>query len=301
MACAHEPSGFDPETFVGWSCPFSLYGLEALDVACNIPRIDRARRHTRLDGSDDGVVFQIVGTDKYSVVFQIAGKSAIDHGDTLLNLEQGDLMLVDPARPIAVLREPGVARHVALHLPRQQLVAHLGYEPRCGLHRRGTAANRLLIQLITEALEEREPAPAVPENHMRLVIYDLLAAAFAPDEHRLISAYSDKLFSRICSLIRARFADPELTASVVAAEAGISVRYLQKLFSARGTTCSYFISSVRLDYASRILRRRALLGNDELLGQIAYACGFLDYAHFSRKFRQRFGHPPSGHPATIAR
>jgi AraC family transcriptional activator of tynA and feaB len=135
---------------------------------------------------------------------------------------------------------------------------------------------------------------------MRLVIYDLLAAVFAPDEHMLISPYTDKLFSRICDMIRARFADPELTASVVAAEAGISARYLQKLFSARGTTCSHFISAVRLDYASRVLRRRALLGNGELLGQIAYACGFLDYAHFSRKFRQRFGHPPSGHPATTA-
>jgi AraC family transcriptional activator of tynA and feaB len=151
LACANEPSGFDPKTFVGWLRPFSLYGLEALDVACNIPRIDHGRRHARIDGLED-----------YIVVFQITGKSAIDHGDTLLNLELGDLVLVDPTRPMAIFREPGVARHVALHLPRQQLVAHLGYEPKGDLHRRGTAANRLLLQLITEALEEREPAPAIP-------------------------------------------------------------------------------------------------------------------------------------------
>jgi AraC-like DNA-binding protein len=28
------------------------------------------------------------------------------------------------------------------------------------------------------------------------------------------------------------------------------------------------------------------------LSEIAYACGFRDYTHFSRKFRHRFGHSP---------
>jgi AraC-like DNA-binding protein len=77
--------------------------------------------------------------------------------------------------------------------------------------------------------------------------------------------------------------------------------YLQKLFSARGTTCSHFIHSLRLDRASRLLQRRALSGGETPLGEIAFACGFLDYAHFSRKFRQRFGHPPSAHSAIVVR
>jgi transcriptional regulator GlxA family with amidase domain len=64
----------------------------------------------------------------------------------------------------------------------------------------------------------------------------------------------------------------------------------------RGTTCSHFINSLRLDHASRLLQRRASLKHPEPLREIAIACGFLDYAHFSRKFRERFGHPPSAHP-----
>jgi AraC family transcriptional activator of tynA and feaB len=37
------------------------------------------------------------------------------------------------------------------------------------------------------------------------------------------------------------------------------------------------------------------LQSDQPLGDISLASGFLDYAHFSRKFRARFGHSPSLH------
>jgi AraC family transcriptional regulator, positive regulator of tynA and feaB len=77
-----------------------------------------------------------------------------------------------------------------------------------------------------------------------------------------------------------------------AAKAGISLRYLQKLFTARNSTCSDFIYSVRLDHAARLLSRRASLGTSQSLSEIAYACGFRDYTHFARKFRRRFGYPP---------
>jgi AraC-like DNA-binding protein len=34
------------------------------------------------------------------------------------------------------------------------------------------------------------------------------------------------------------------------------------------------------------------LGTGQPLSEIAYACGFRDYTHFARKFRQRFGYSP---------
>jgi AraC-like DNA-binding protein len=79
----------------------------------------------------------------------------------------------------------------------------------------------------------------------------------------------------------------------VAREAGISLRYLQKLFTERGTTCSRFIQSLRLDHAARLLNRRKLTKSGQMLTEIAYASGFHDYAHFSRTFRLRFGCAPS--------
>jgi AraC-like DNA-binding protein len=73
------------------------------------------------------------------------------------------------------------------------------------------------------------------------------------------------------------------------------LRYVQKLFTARGSTCSEFIYSLRLDHAAHLLHRRASLGTRQPLSEIAYACGFSDYTHFARKFRHRFGYAPGAH------
>ena len=106
---------------------------------------------------------------------------------------------------------------------------------------------------------------------MQLAIYDLVGALFAPSDQWPVSRHADKLFTRIRSVIKDGFADPDFGPSAVAAEAGISLRYLQKLFTESGSTCSEFIYSLRLDHAARLLHRRASLGTVRPLSEIAYA------------------------------
>jgi AraC family transcriptional regulator, positive regulator of tynA and feaB len=130
------------------------------------------------------------------------------------------------------------------------------------------------------------------DSYMQLAVYDLVGALFAPSDAWPVSRHADKLFTRIRGVIKNGFADPDFGPGEVAAEAGISLRYTQKLFTERNSTCSDFIYSVRLDHAARLLSRRASLGTSQPLSEIAYACGFSDYTHFARKFRRRFGYPP---------
>lgn len=132
-------------------------------------------------------------------------------------------------------------------------------------------------------------------NYMQLAVYDLLGALFAPSDPMPASLHTDKLFRRVCDIIRDRYADPDFGPCEVAVEAGISLRYLQKLFTARNLTCSHFIHSVRLDQAARLLRRRMLLNTIQPISEIAFASGFCDYRNFARKFRRRFGHSPGAH------
>jgi AraC family transcriptional activator of tynA and feaB len=110
-----------------------------------------------------------------------------------------------------------------------------------------------------------------------------------------VSRHADKLFARIRGVIRDGFADPDFGPREVAAVTELSLRYLQKLFTARGLTCSEFIYALRLDHAARLLHRRGSLRTSQPLSEIAYACGFRDYTHFARKFRGRYGHPPGAH------
>jgi AraC family transcriptional regulator, positive regulator of tynA and feaB len=284
LVCGLDPVDVDPGKFVGWVRPMSLYGLQAIDWGCNIPQIDRTQQHARIDGVED-----------YSVIFPLTGRSAIDHNGARLELGVGDVILVDATRPGTVFRDSGVAQHIWLHLPRQELVSHLGFEPAGGLMGRRSVAGRLLFQLISEAASDQDELSNAAEPHMRLAIYDLLAATFSTSEQFSASTHTEKLFASICHMIRKRFTDPDLSPSSVAINAGVSVRYLQKLFTARGMTCSGFIHSLRLDHAARLIARQVALQSNQPLSDIAHASGFLDYAHFSRKFRARFGHPPSLH------
>jgi AraC family transcriptional regulator, positive regulator of tynA and feaB len=138
--------------------------------------------------------------------------------------------------------------------------------------------------------ESQKECAGNQRQRCQLAVYDLLGALFAPPDPLPVSRHAGRLFARIRDIIKDGFADPDFSPREVAAETGISLRYLQKLFTARGSTCSEFVSSLRLDHAARLLRRRASLGTNQPLSEIAYACGFRDYTHFARKFRHRFGH-----------
>jgi AraC-like DNA-binding protein len=135
-------------------------------------------------------------------------------------------------------------------------MSHLGLEPQGGtVGRHGTRAGRLLFQLVLDEFKD-ELVPTPASAYMKLAVYDLIGEIFTPSDANSASPYTDKQFGRVRAFIEERFADPDLRPRDVAAEAGISLLYLQKLFTQRGSTCRGFIDSLRLDHAGRLLQRR---------------------------------------------
>jgi AraC-like DNA-binding protein len=272
----------EPKAFAGRARPRSLCGFVAMDLSCNAHRVERTQRDVRLDG-----------VDHCYAVFQVAGHSTMSQNDRPVQLAAGDVALVDSARPVTYVSEERYGQWFSLQLPRRSLISHLGFEPQNGFGGRGQArAGRLLFQLVRDAANDEEAMSSPAVNYMQLAVYDLLGALFAPSDPMPASLHADKLFRRIRDIIGDRYADPDFGPCEVAIEAGISLRYLQKLFTARNLTCSHFIHSVRLDQAARLLRRRALLNTIQPISEIAYASGFRDYTNFARKFRRRFGRSP---------
>jgi AraC family transcriptional activator of tynA and feaB len=290
----HNLEGVDPNTFSARLRSLSVSGLiaTATETCCNAHRFERTHRDVRLDDRDH-----------YNAVFQVAGQSTIYQNDQCVQLAVGDVALVDTARPITCVSDDGSVRRLVLHLPRQSLVSHLGFEPQGGACRRsGTPAGHFLHEVVLDALDGGGSACPPVDSFMQLAIYDLLGALFAPpDPPPPSSRPANKLFMRISGLIKDRFADPDFGPPQAAAAAGISLRYLQKLFTQRGWTCTEFIYSLHLNQAARLLDRRKLLSISEPISAIAYACGFRDYTHFARKFRHRFGYSPGAHSAAQGR
>ena len=287
VAAMHESFGCfsyarGTNTFAGRVRPRRVFGFAAVDLAYDVVRGGRTKLDIRRDDRE-----------YYFVAAQLTGKSTIIQNDRVVNAAAGELVLLDSRRPVTFV---GVrqAQWLGLQLPRQNLVSHLGFEPQGGTCARGQGqAARILSQLALDPVGNVEPAVASADDYMRLVIYDLLGALFAPPAP-LCSRHTDKLFARVCGIIKDRFADPSISPSEVAAEMGISLRYLQSLFTDRGSTCSHYISSLRLDHAAHLIERRASMKTGQPLAEIAYACGFRDYTHFARGFRRRFGTRPGG-------
>jgi AraC family transcriptional regulator, positive regulator of tynA and feaB len=287
----YRPEGIAPATFTGSVRTENFCGLDAIDISGNAYRVERTNRDVRLDG-----------IDSYFATLQLDGQSTLEHNDQIINLAVGDVVLYDNARPATWVSEGRRGRWFSFALPRQSLISYLGVEPEGGLHAHGAKLPaRLLSRLVLDGMDGRESTLASDERYIQLAIYDLLGALFAANALPSISAHSDKLFRRAGSIIKDGLANPDLGPSGVAAKVGISQRYLQKLFTVRGSTFSDFVYSLRLDHAARLLQRRASLRSSQPLSEIAYACGFRDYTHFARKFRYRFGHPPGAHPAENGR
>jgi len=267
-----------------------VFGFAAVDLTCDTTSLER----TQLDIRRDNMEY-------YYAVVQLAGGSIIIQGDQVLNVVAGDIILLDSTRPVTFVPEAEHrnAQWLGLQVPRKNLVSHLAFEPQggaCG--RRSARASRLLCQLALDPVSDVEPSFASADRYMPLVVYDLLGALFAPPAP-LGSRHNDKLFMRACHIIKNRFADPDISPREVAAEVGISLRYLQKLFTLRGTTCRHHICSARLDHSARLIERRALIKTGQPLSDIAYACGFRDYTHFARGFRRRFGTTPGAAGAGV--
>jgi transcriptional regulator GlxA family with amidase domain len=83
--------------------------------------------------------------------------------------------------------------------------------------------------------------------------------------------------------------DRPLSRAAIARSCGRSLRQIERLFQLHlGQTMTTAMLAIRLDSAAHRLRT-----TDVPVTQIALDCGFVSAAHFSRRFRQRFGMPPS--------
>jgi AraC-like DNA-binding protein len=124
-------------------------------------------------------------------------------------------------------------------------------------------------------------------------IIDLLCLAIENDERVLDSNLSSvraaHLF-RAEQYIRNNLAKSDLQPQSAADACGISLRYLQRLFTDSGRSISEWIREQRLLMCDEELRRT---NSPHTISEIAYRWGFADQSQFSKHYRAHFGQSPS--------
>lgn len=85
--------------------------------------------------------------------------------------------------------------------------------------------------------------------------------------------------------------DEDLTLSSVAKLISITPQYLSNLFKDNiGITFSTYLIATRLQHAEKLL-----IETDEIITDICYTCGYKNFSHFIRSFKNKYGISPSAY------
>lgn len=222
--------------------------------------------------------------------FQWEGFSATEQCGRNAALFSGDLTFCAPEEPYSieisernamfVIDFPWVA--LETHGARPGLVLR-HQVPSVGVLRAFVAS--IFTQRWSGPLSESE-SEAMGDVLQRLLIN---AISHRPNEERPAA-----LRERLLSFIEDNLGNGALRTGSIAQGLGVNAREVQMAFAEMATTASDYINGRRLALAAHRLRSGQ---RGASLSDLAYELGFADAAHFSRRFRERFGEPPSTYAA----
>jgi AraC-like DNA-binding protein len=260
--------------------------LPGLDLSVVSSRAQRVMRTPR--------VISRASDDYFIVSLQTQGRAVISQDGRDAVMSPGDFAIYDSTRPY-VLHFGDDFEEIVLKLRGDQIRSMVrNTEGLTATTVSGrTGAGHLLINMIRTLRDEVDSllpasAAAVASGVVNVLVAGLQSLpACKKAELSSMSAYH---VARIRQCIDDRVHDPALTIEAVAAELGMSVGHLHRLFKTEPLSPSQYLWSRRLEACGRELldSRRAKVS----VAEIAFSWGFNDAAHFSRAFRERFNCSP---------
>jgi AraC family transcriptional activator of tynA and feaB len=264
----------------------------ALSVVRSVPQ-QVVRTRQRILRADSHPIF---------ISVQIRGAGVIAQDDRVARLQEGDFALYDTRRPYT-LNFLSDFEQLVIEVPRD-IIQHALGDTRTftatAIERsdpNGALITDFLLRLF-EIADRLKPESMARISSIALdLLQEGLCQHFVGSGIRHGSAVL--AMQRAKALIESKLHDPSLDATRVAKAAGTSLRSLQSLFHAESECVSEYIWSRRLARAHERLVSPLFKGAS--IGSIALDCGFLDQAHFSRRFRKAFGKSPSEMKAKTAK
>lgn len=202
----------------------------------------------------------------FYTVFQLEGSAEIEQDDRRALLRTGDITLIDASRPCSInWREK--SRQISLLVPRQIIEQQCRFqEISCATALSRTLptvqlSHRLLMESMSNAdLSDRESEAALE------AMICLLRPAF--QQREIIQPRKERQFQHVVALIDDHIQSESLRPEWIAAESGMSVRSLYRMFAEKGLVVAQYIKNRRLDLCAQALQST---GDDEKLAGIGYS------------------------------
>lgn len=226
------------------------------------------------------------GADNYYAVLQMAGTSRIEHQQTCIELQAGDLTLIDASAPLDMYFHQR-SRQLSLILPRAQVASGTrGMNVACA---KRIEACTPLASMARQLMVEAGRTQHMTNNESQAVLDALIALLRPAISQDTVPGSHERLFRKALALIDQNITCETLTPESIAREVGISMRSLYRIFAKHDLVIAQYIRNRRLDFCAESLRNPAM---DQKVSSLGYAWGFSDSSYFSTAFKGRFGMTP---------
>lgn len=258
----------------------TLAGIRIIDCRCDPcagQRIPLAPR--RGQPAKFAMLFPFHGRE---VVRQFGAEATLAAGDFMMwdNDQKMDFQILEPTHKITMLI-PKPKMHSLLGNGDH----YIGKVVRSADDSLGLAAEAFRRVARDLCTAEQSSAPIVLEP-----IVSLLAATLRSSHPSAqISASHWESFRRFCRYIDTHLGDSSLSPAQVAADHGVSLRYLHLVFAKQGTSFGRWLRERRLSRCHEELSQAQRSGT---VTEVAFRWGFNEASHFSRVFKARYGVSP---------
>ena len=232
---------------------------------------------------------------EFLLSLQLEDVGIVNQDGRIAELHPGDFALYDSTRPYT-LHFDRPFRQIVLQIPYDSLAEQF-LRPENVTARRvsaQTATGALTSQFIQSVAGRLDILSLQERATIKQHIIELIALAMGSmSSLRELDGQSmtrTAMLERIKQYIKINIRDSQLTPAQVAGHHHISERYQRMLFASTGATISRYILNKRLELCREALENSALRGYS--ITQIAFSYGFNDAAHFSHKFKERYGISP---------
>jgi AraC-like DNA-binding protein len=231
--------------------------------------------------------------DRYCLARNTGARSStLTHRGREFTLQPGSLALLKLDEPFLGVDGSNQKRFTNVHLPvatLQAMVPDVDMLVGCELAPGGALS--LAMDYSDLLLRHSE---AVDEAGMAIASHLLDLASLGLGARGDVAAASQRgglravRLKAVLMILKRRFTEPDFSAQKLAAEAGLSERYVNELLYEAGAGFTARLNELRVRKAADLLAH-----SERRISDVAFECGFNDLSYFNRCFRRRFGLTPT--------
>ena len=268
-----------PVEFEGQLSSFELGAITLTRCDCGPCKVTRTRQDTARDALDD-----------LMLCIRLEGRSEFKQADRRVFMEAGTVLFHDASRPLEIDFKENTRSYI-VGIPRQLIQPRIGDANIERVMSARTPVTGTTVEFIKAVIARAEEMDPALHHAMAQQLVDLVSLAFAGEGTQVLhSTARTNALRRLKGVIEKRLSDPGLTPSTAAEAARMSVRYANALLAEEESSLERFIQSRRLEHCRRTLEDPRQ--GHRMISEIAFAWGFSDQSHFTRRFRAAFGMTP---------